>query len=462
MLGLAHLAMWKAHRALQGGRLEEADRLLDRSNIRRHPASRDLRTRLARGYATRGQSHLAGEDGEAAWADLLQAERLAAALPEAVQLREDLQRRGIQHARVLLEAGEPGPLAEAVALLKERSATGTEVAALEEIGKGWLEARDHAARGEAAAALKIAERIRGLASQPVRSLERFHQGLERLNTQLPGLIRKMNQATAEERWAEVVPLANQVLAMAPEYKLAREARSTAWHELQPSTVNFAAPVAEAPSAAVELKEEKEEHDRFLLWIDGVGGYLVCLGSRVTIGQATDEAHVDIPVLADVSRTHAVLVRDGEGYVLEALRPVRVNSAPTERALLRADDRITLGSSFQLQFRQPVPVSTSARLDLASGHRLPLAVDGVLLMADTLILGPGEQVHVNLPDLKEPIVLFRQKQGLGVRHAGPMTVDGQPKTGRVTLGPTATVVGEQFAFAIEPVGQRTGRLGKVGW
>ena len=63
------------------------------------------------------------------------------------------------------------------------------------------------------------------------------------------------------------------------------------------------------------------------------------------------------------------------------------------------DRVTLGTSCQFQFRQAVPVSASARIDLVSGHRLRLALDGVLLMAETLVLGPGQQVHVNMPELK---------------------------------------------------------------
>ena len=63
---------------------------------------------------------------------------------------------------------------------------------------------------------------------------------------------------------------------------------------------------------------------FYLWIDGVGGYLVCLNNRITLGQATPDAAVDVPLLADVSRLHATLTRDPEGYLLHALRPARVN------------------------------------------------------------------------------------------------------------------------------------------
>jgi len=97
----------------------------------------------------------------------------------------------------------------------------------------------------------------------------------------------------------------------------------------------------------ELPRTLEPASQLLLWIDGVGGYLVCLSHRVTLGQASPESVVDIPLLADVSRHHATLQRDPEGYFLEAIRKTQVNGKTTEKVLLRSADRITLGSSCQI-------------------------------------------------------------------------------------------------------------------
>jgi hypothetical protein len=155
--------------------------------------------------------------------------------------------------------------------------------------------------------------------------------------------------------------------------------------------------------------------------------------------------------------HATLTRDTEGYLLEAARLLQVNGRPAEKALLQTGDRVTLGSSCQIQFRQPVPVSASARLDLVSGHRLPLTLDGVILMADTLVMGPGTQVHVAMPDVQQPIVLYRTREGLGVRYGGNLVVDGQRCKERGTLRRASTVTGDDFAFAIEPVGTGLGRV-----
>jgi hypothetical protein len=164
----------------------------------------------------------------------------------------------------------------------------------------------------------------------------------------------------------------------------------------------------------------------------------------------------VPLFADVSRLHATLTRDAEGYLLEAVRPLLVNNEPVSKTLLRANDRVTLGSCCQVRFRQPAPVSASARLDLVSGHRLPLSVDGVLLMADTLLLGSGAHVHVEMPDSKSKVVLYRHKEGLGVRCGGDLSINGQRCRERGLLGPHATVTGEDFAFAVEAIGTRMGR------
>ena len=109
----------------------------------------------------------------------------------------------------------------------------------------------------------------------------------------------------------------------------------------------------------------------------------------------------------------------------------------------------------MQFCQPTPVSASARLDMVSGHRLALSVDAVLLMAETLVLGPGEQSHVVMPDLDKPIVLFRQRDGLGIRYPGSFKINGTGVQDRGSLGASATVSGDEFDFAVEPVGASLG-------
>jgi hypothetical protein len=194
--------------------------------------------------------------------------------------------------------------------------------------------------------------------------------------------------------------------------------------------------------------------RFLLWVDAVGGYLVCLDNEVVLGRAGHDSPADVPLMGDLSRNHATLVRDGDTYILRAVHPTFVNGQPIEKAALHDGDVIRLGSTLELEFRQPSPVSSTARLAIVSRHRLPLAVDGVLLMAETCIIGNSPQAHIKAPNLAEPVVLYRQGPALWCRASGGFEVDGRPCAARAALTLQSSVLGSGFSFSLEPLGPRT--------
>ena len=452
MLGFAGLPLRQAQEALKTGRLEEAYRLLCQPEAQGLKGSWDLLQQVARAFVKRGQFHLEQRDAEAAWNDLLQAEQVGLTDREAAKLRQTLTRQGVEEVRAHLKAGEPARACKFIDQLRDRQVRLPELQTLEEGAKGWNLAREQASRGEFAAAGHTLERVCRDLTGLRGPLEQFCTDVRNYHGRFQSAIVELHEALAGKKWRDVLQLSEQILAMAPNHAEARKARVRAWKAIEPATEAHAPATVELPSQPV-LRPQP----RFLLWIDSVGGFLVCLGTRVNVGQATPDAFVDIPLFADVSRHHATLTREAEGYVLEAVRPLFVNSRAVDKRLLQSGDRITLGSSCQLQIRQPVPVSASARIDLVSGHRLPLALEGVLLMADTLVLGPGSQVHVSMPELKQPIVLYRHKDGLGIRYQGQFQVDGERCTERGQLGTSSTVTSDEFTLAIEPVGERLGRL-----
>jgi hypothetical protein len=454
MLGFGWLALRQAQEALKNGRLEEVQRLLAQSAVQGYRRKYPLLEQLAQAFVERGERNLRREDVAGAWHDLLQAEQAGATEGNAARLRQALTRLGLAEVRALLEAGEPGRAAEAAADLRGRAVRPPELGPLEEAAQAWAEAREAADRGEFAQGANLLERVQRLAG-PLAALSQANDDLQRRSEACDDLLVQLHEAAQQARWQDVLQVSGKVLALAPQHPEARRVRSQAWRVLEPVTIVNPKGPREAPREEAPAEPAPQ---RLLLWIDGVGGYLVCLGNRVTFGQATPESTVDIPVFADVSRLHASLQRDAEGYLLEAVRPVQVNGQPVSKALLRTGDRITLGNSCQFQFRQPVPVSTSARFDLVSGHRLRLAVEAVLMMADTLVLGPGPHAHVTMPDLEKPIILFRQKDGLGIRHAGNFRINGQPCSERAALEPGVTVAGDDFALALEVAHRTAGRAG----
>jgi len=192
-------------------------------------------------------------------------------------------------------------------------------------------------------------------------------------------------------------------------------------------------------------------DRFLLWVDAVGGYWVCLGDEVTLGQPGFASRADVPILGDLSARHARIRRDGEGYLIEAFREVCVDGRPVEHLALLADgSKIQLGGSVRLVFRRPHALSATARLDFASHHRTQPSVDAILLMADSCVLGPRRHSHVVCPDWPADVVLFRQEKDLYCRSSGAFEVDGVRCRGPERICRTSRVVGAHFSLSLEPI------------
>ena len=190
-------------------------------------------------------------------------------------------------------------------------------------------------------------------------------------------------------------------------------------------------------------------DKFLLWVDAVGGFLVCLADEATIGQPTGSRAVDIPILGDLSSRHARIWRDGGGYLIEAIRDVRVDGRPVSRvSLLGQRARIELGDTVQLLFRRPHALSATARLDFLSRHRANPSVDAILLMADSCVLGPKPHSHVVCRDWPREVVLYRHEDELYCRSRGTMRVDGVPCEARGRITRNSRVEGDRFSFSLE--------------
>lgn len=186
----------------------------------------------------------------------------------------------------------------------------------------------------------------------------------------------------------------------------------------------------------------------LLWIDAVGGFRVCLGNPIVLGQAGAPTAADVPLLADVRSHHAAMTRDSEGYVVEAFGPVRINGhAVASRAALPRRCEIAL-NNLRLKFSQPNPLSLSARLDWVGAPRTYPAVDAVLLMADQLLLGPSDHCHVVCRNWPGEVLLYRHGDNLHCSAPGDWTIDGRLAATTTPLPENARVRGDGFSFALE--------------
>lgn len=188
----------------------------------------------------------------------------------------------------------------------------------------------------------------------------------------------------------------------------------------------------------------------LLWIDGVGGYLLHFGNELAIGgPGGDASDADLVLMANLSRRHAIVRLVGESYLLEPFGRCLLNDRPIDEPTPLSDGAlIEMRNGVTLRFRQPSMLSTTARLDFVSGHRPNWSIDGVLLVQDTMLLGPGDQNHVVCRDWPESVILSRSNDVLTCRSRVPLAVGERPVDGPAMLDPGDVVTGHGLRFRIE--------------
>ena len=195
----------------------------------------------------------------------------------------------------------------------------------------------------------------------------------------------------------------------------------------------------------------QQTDSFMLWVDAVGGFLVCLSDAVVLGQPARYGSVDVPILGDLSSQHARIRRDGEGYLIEAIREARLDGRDVNRVGTLSDGtKIELGEGVRLRFRRPHALSATVRLDFTSHHRTQPSADAVLLMAESCILGPNPHSHIVCRDWPHEVILYRHDEQLYCRAPGPIEIDGVRHRDRGRITRNSRVEGDGFSLNLEEI------------
>jgi hypothetical protein len=484
MLGQWRIALRQAEEAAKAGRYDEAIALIARPDVAGHHHAASLRTKMALDLVSRGTRRAESDDLTGAVDDFRLAETLGVGPDTLAAARLKVADRVAAEVRCDLEAGEPARVVERVDELARLKINGPALRRIREVADAWRVALDEARRGEFGRSYEALDRAeRFAAGNPPAALAAARHDLTARQHAAHSKVEALYAALEASRWPEVLAAADSVLETIPEHPAARQARSKAWQQIgaiapsaasawpgrsgrvvptglgldaEPATVPLPRPAKPdgPPARALAQSGQPGPKGRFLLWVDSVGGFLFCLDDRIILGRAGTDSDADVPLLGDLSRNHATISRDGEGYLIQAVKPTFVNGQPVETAPLRDGDVIRLGSSVELEFRQPSPVSATAKLEVVSRHRLPLAVDAVILMAETCIIGPSPQAHITASGVDGPIVLYRQGTGLACRAPGAFEVDGRTCAARAPITLQSSVLGEGFSFSLEPLGSRS--------
>jgi hypothetical protein len=283
---------------------------------------------------------------------------------------------------------------------------------------------------------------------------------------------EMHAALAAENWSAVLTAADSLLAIAPQHAAAGQARRRAWKAVgmdvtqrhskrrSPGLVSLALDKAagrggrrstrrSSRSSEDDTVSGNENPQRALLWIDAVGGFLVCMDDCIALGQPSPGNAIAVPILADLSRRHAMIRRDAGAYVLEPLQQTRVDGRELTGPHVLADNQlIELGDNVRLRFSRPHALSATARLVLESHHKTQPSADAILLMADSCVLGPSGHCHVRCRNWSRDIVVYRQNDRVYCRADEPLSIDGVTASGESEIQSGVRVEGEEFSFTWE--------------
>ena len=480
MLGQWRVALKQAEDAAQAGRIDEALALASRPDVVDSRSMVRLRDRLGLDLVGRAARRASADDLAGAIDDLRVAESLNVAPDILASARLSLADQVVGEIRANLDAGDPSRAVDRIDALAKHKISGPMLRRSRELAEAWRSALDEARRGEFARAVEALDSADRLAGETARgALAATRRDVEARRKAASPAVERLYAALAGGKWAETLAAAEAVIEVVPEHPAARQARARAWQQIAaipPGSATFPSlsggrtvavglgadpnPVS-VPVMASPLPMSHEvaptprvpgPSGRFLLWVDAVGGYLVCLDDSIILGRSGAESLADVPLLGDLSRRHAIIDRDadGSGYRIRGVQATFVNGKAISEAPLVDGDVIRLGSNVELEFRRPSPFSATARLRVVSRHRLPLAVDGVILMAETCIIGSNRQAHIAAPGLDGPVVLYRQGAGLCCGAPGSFEADGHPGSGRAPITTSSGVVGDGFSFSLEPL------------
>lgn len=153
---------------------------------------------------------------------------------------------------------------------------------------------------------------------------------------------------------------------------------------------------------------------FLIHLDGTGSVLVTRGDTVTIGTQGRSRRFDVPIQGQLNLASMTIERMDEDYFLSSEQPLPVNGKMTTSTLLTSKDQIRIGRRGSMQFTLPNAASTSATLDFA-GIRLSTGnARRVILMDDSIVIGPQPSAHIQSLSLERAMVMHWRNGELRIR------------------------------------------------
>lgn len=470
----------KAKQLIRKGDLEGASRIVAKENLADQQLGKRVAMQLtdrlverAGRFSCRGQLDLA-------WQAITLATEVAnnRQLDELARKSNQLVEKTIDQAQANLLRGDQIASQSCLKLLSERGIRDRRADDMEQACNLLNQVDELAVSGRLGDALVAIQEVQALRPE-MHFLDQRARQLREQAGHLEELTHQLRFAINQSAWSGARSVSEQILEIAPENQMALDARRRCdrQEEFQQKSV-FYVDAANAQETTIErnirsthrvapsgvdpcqqqamITDDKRRSASglmrsFMLWIDGVGGFLVCTNPLVTVGRAIPNCEIDIPVQGDLRRRHLQLKRVGGRFLVRDLNRAESNSKDLEHwDLLNDGQAIDLQHGVGLRFSQTHPLGNSARLEFTSRHRTEPWSDAILLMGDALVLGADKSSHIVCGDWTQKLVIFRKGDEIYLRAAGTLDVNGSSHIGDVLLQDKVRIVGDEFAISCEEV------------
>lgn len=467
-----------ASRALGEGDIEGAIEFLDGEPLAKTFQGRRLARRLTHALTERAQSSVSTGNLSLAWKDLTYASQIA--LPKD---SDAVSRQMNQLVELTVEAADSflanGKVTHAVQLidqLTDRKIMDWRADRIRSVVDCLQQAESLAAVGKFKESLAQLEQAKNIQPDlPFIESRISAGGLRKI--QMKELNEELQSAALKCQWADVKDVCVKILAIAPKHQIAIDAQKHCMTQIKRKT-NSGLRATQIPdkdgignsffkfnsvanskkgAGSDSLREGDQpapvpKTNSFQLWVDGVGGYLVCVDNVNTIGQATPNANISIPVIGDLRRRHARLETVAGQHVLHGLGGgIKIDGQELDvPAELRHEQIIELDGGVKMKYTQSHPLSKSARLDFVSRHRTQPWSDAIVLAGQSVVLGPNRDNHIFCPIWRTDVIIFQRKGKWFCRAKEPFEIDGNrvEKQGEIQFN--SSIVGEDFSVTLEPV------------
>ena len=473
--------------AFRQNQLGRAVQMVRSQSLARYKAGRELIQQLVEELCRRASRCIVAGDLSGAWNQLTAADSISL---DDQRNRVQKQREGLielsrAQAETFLTQGRVSKALEILNELWRRRINDVQADRLANVAASIQRSDKFAADGDFSAARQHLERAR--ASRPdLTFINARMVELDSRQEQANCLTRQLRREILDSNWSQAQDVSGQLLKLAPEFKIAQDAylrcqnkqsqsgRASSKQQKKDNRVNLSSLNAVHPfrlskkqagrsgfakerpllncSQSEPPKRMQNGTTTFLLWLDGIGGFLVCLGEHAVIGQAIEQARVEIPILADLNRRHLRFQQTEKGHLLEPWGTVHVDGKPIDSTIaLGKRSRIQLGVGVELDYQRPHPLSQTARLEIPSRHRTQPWSDSIILMNDMLVIGPKRSSHIVCPELDDELVLFKQGEQLMFRNqTDGYEVDQQSRFGKTPIELGSRIVGESFSIMLEEI------------